>query len=40
MGEKRNAYRFWWQNHKERDEHEDLDIVGRTIWILKKYEGG
>jgi hypothetical protein len=29
---------FWWENQKERDHYEDLDMGGRIIlvWILEK----
>jgi hypothetical protein len=27
-GEKRNAYKFWWENLKEREELEDLCLDG------------
>jgi len=29
MGEKRNVYRFWWGNCKERDKLEDLCLDGK-----------
>jgi hypothetical protein len=37
MGEKRNAYRIWWESQKERD-HLQLDVGGRIIleWILER----
>jgi len=28
MGEKRNSYRFWWGNWKQRDKLEDLSLDG------------
>jgi len=38
MGEEVNAYRFWWENPKEGDYFEGLDLAGRVRlkWILKK----
>jgi hypothetical protein len=38
-GEKKNAYRIWWESRKERDHQEHLDIDGRVIskWIFDKY---
>jgi hypothetical protein len=38
MGEKRNAYRIWWESQKERDHCEDQDVDGWTIlkWILER----
>jgi hypothetical protein len=38
MGEKRNAYRYWWESQKERDHWEDRDVGGWTIlkWILER----
>jgi hypothetical protein len=38
MGEKRNAYRIWWESKKERDHWEDLNVGGRIIleWILER----
>jgi hypothetical protein len=41
MGQKRNAYRFWWKSQKERDHQEDLDVGGSVIlrWILEKQYG-
>jgi hypothetical protein len=37
-GENRNAYRFQWDNQKERNHWENLDVYGRLIlkWILDK----
>jgi hypothetical protein len=29
IGKKRNAYSFWWESQKQRDQYEDLDIGGR-----------
>jgi hypothetical protein len=38
VGEKRYAYRIWWESQKERDHWEDLDVGGRIIlrWILER----
>jgi hypothetical protein len=38
---KRNAYRFWWEIHKEREYYEHLDVGGRIIFrcILEKKMG-
>jgi hypothetical protein len=32
---------FWWENQKERDQKENLDVCGRIIlkYILEKYNG-
>ena len=42
IGEKMNAYKFWWGNLNERDFLENLVIDGRVIvkCILKKRMGG
>jgi hypothetical protein len=41
MGEKRNAYRYWWESQKETDHWEDRDVGGCTMlkWILERYNG-
>jgi hypothetical protein len=33
--------RFWWENQKEREHQEDLDVGGRIIikWTLEKLDG-
>jgi hypothetical protein len=31
MGEKRDAYRYWWESQKEIDHWEDQDVGGWTI---------
>jgi hypothetical protein len=31
MGEKRNAYSYWWESQRERDHYEDQDVGG---WII------
>jgi hypothetical protein len=31
MGERRIAYRIWWESQKERDHWEDLDVGGKII---------
>jgi hypothetical protein len=38
MGEKRRAYRFWWEILRKRDHLEGLSIDWRTIlkWIFEK----
>jgi len=33
--EKRNAYRFWCGNLKERDHLEELDVGVTSKWVLK-----
>jgi len=32
---------FWWDNLRERDHFEDLDVDGRLIfeWIFRKWDG-
>jgi len=32
---------FWWDNLRERDHFEDLDVDGRLIfkWIVRKWDG-
>ena len=41
MREKRDAYRFWWGNLRERDHLEDPGIDRRIIlrWIFRKWNG-
>jgi hypothetical protein len=41
MREKRDAYRFWWGNLRERDHLEDPGLDGRIIlkWIFRKWDG-
>jgi hypothetical protein len=41
MGEKRGAYRFWWEDLREGDHLGDLSVDGRIIlkWIFKKWDG-
>jgi hypothetical protein len=41
MGEKRNAYGYWWESQKERDHWEDKDVGEWTIlkWILERQDG-
>jgi hypothetical protein len=36
LGERRNAYSFWWGNLKERDRWEDVDIDGDYFKIGRK----
>jgi hypothetical protein len=38
VGEKRESYRFWWGNLRDRDHLEDIDVDGMIIlkWIFKK----
>jgi hypothetical protein len=38
MGEKRNAYRYWWKSQREGDHLEDQDVGGWIIlgWILER----
>jgi hypothetical protein len=38
MGRRGMHAGFWWENRKERDHYEDLDIGGRIIlrWILRR----
>jgi hypothetical protein len=38
MGEKRNAYRYWWESQKESDHGVDQDVGGWNIlkWILER----
>jgi hypothetical protein len=41
MGERRDAYRFWWGNLRERDHLQDPDVDRRIIlkWIFRKWDG-
>jgi hypothetical protein len=41
MGNRRDAYRVWWGNLKERSHLEEPDVHGRIIlrWIFKKWDG-
>ena len=37
VGEKRNKYKVWWENRKERDYVEDLGVEGKALnWTLKE----
>jgi hypothetical protein len=42
MGEKKDVYRVWWGNLKERDHLEDPGVDGRIIlrWIFREWNGG
>jgi len=41
IGDRRGAYKIWWDNLRERDHLEDLDVDGRLIfkWIFRKWNG-
>jgi hypothetical protein len=36
--EKRNVYRLWWENQRERDRWDDQDVSGWIIlrWMFEK----
>jgi len=39
MGEKRNAYRIWWEGMKERNHLKDAGVDGRILkWNFKKQD--
>jgi hypothetical protein len=42
IGERRDVYRVWWGDLRERDHLEDPGIDGRRIfrWIFGKWDGG
>jgi hypothetical protein len=39
-GRREMHIRYWWENQKERDHWEDVDVGGKMIvkWILEKYD--
>jgi hypothetical protein len=41
MGRRGTHIGFWWENQKERDDYEDLDVGGRIILkrILERKDG-
>jgi hypothetical protein len=41
MEERRDTYRFWWGNLRERGQMEDSGVDGRIIlrWIFRKWDG-
>jgi len=41
-GERRDAYRVWWGNLREKDYFEDPGVDGRIIlrWIFRKWDMG
>jgi hypothetical protein len=42
MGERRDEYRVWWGNLRERDGLQDPGLDGRIIliWIFRKWDVG
>jgi hypothetical protein len=42
MGERRGAYRVWWQNQKVTDQLEDPGVDGRIVirWIFAEWKWG
>jgi hypothetical protein len=42
MGERKDAYRIWWRDLRERDQLEHVGVDARMIlkWTFRKWNGG